>query len=90
MKVNTLMTDGGNTAKTNLPPLSSSLVEESWKNGNTFNYLDPTNGGISNSTTTVGVNNNNSNNSNTSTTPAKTTLSGVSSNSYGDSLYMDE
>ena len=98
MKVNTLMTDGGNTAKTNLPPLSSSLVEESWKNGNTFNYLDPTNGGISNSTTTVGVNNNNnnnnnsnnSNNSNTSTTPAKTTLSSVSSNSYGDSLYMDE
>lgn len=87
MKVNTLMTDGGNTAedtdRTNLQPLSS-LVEESWKNGNTFNYLDPTNGGTSNSTTTVGVNNNN--NSNTSTTPAKTTLSSVSS----DSLYMDE
>ena len=101
MKVNTLMTDGGNTAEdtlystssdiTNLQPLSS-RVEESWKNGNTFNYLDPTNGGTSNSTTTVGVNNNNnnSNNSNTSTTPAKTTLSSVSSNSYGDSLYMDE
>lgn len=99
MKVNTLMTDGGNTAEdtlystssdiTNLQPLSS-RVEESWKNGNTFNYLDPTNGGISNSTTTVGVNNNNSNNSNTSTNPAKTTLSSVSSNSYGDSLYMDE
>lgn len=97
MKVNTLMTDGGNTAEdtlystssdiTNLQPLSS-RVEESWKNGNTFNYLDPTNGGTSNSTTTVGVNNNN--NSNTSTTPAKTTLSSVSSNSYGDSLYMDE
>ena len=93
MKVNTLMTDGGNTAEdtlystssdiTNLQPLSS-RVEESWKNGNTFNYLDPTNGGTSNSTTTVGVNNNN--NSNTSTTPAKTTLSSVSS----DSLYMDE
>jgi len=99
MKVNTLMTDGGNTAEdtlystssdiTNLQPLSS-RVEESWKNGNTFNYLDPTNGGTSNSTTTVGVNNNNSNNSNTSTNPAKTTLSSVSSNSYGDSLYMDE
>lgn len=98
MKVNTLMTDGGNTAEdtlystssdiTNLQPLSS-RVEESWKNGNTFNYLDPTNGGTSNSTTTVGVNNNN-NNSNTSTTPVKTTLSSVSSNSYGDSLYMDE
>lgn len=97
MKVNTLMTDGGNTAEdtlystssdiTNLQPLSS-RVEESWKNGNTFNYLDPTNGGTSNSTTTVGVNNNN--NSNTSTTPVKTTLSSVSSNSYGDSLYMDE
>lgn len=97
MKVNTLMTDGGNTAEdtlystssdiTDLQPLSS-RVEESWKNGNTFNYLDPTNGGTSNSTTTVGVNNNN--NSNTSTTPAKTTLSSVSSNSYGDSLYMDE
>lgn len=97
MKVNTLMTDGGNTAEdtlystssdiTNLQPLSS-RVEESWKNGNTFNYLDPTNGGTSNSTTTVGVNNNN--NSNTSTTPVKTTLSSVSSNSYGDGLYMDE
>lgn len=91
MKVNTLMTDGGNTTEdtlystssdiTNLQPLSS-MVEESWENGNTFNYLDPTSSGTSNSTTTVGVNNN----SNTSTNPAKTTLSSVSS----DSLYMDE
>lgn len=89
------MTDGGKTAEdtlystssdiTNLQPLSS-LVEESWKNGNTFNYLDPTSSGTSNSATTVGANNN----SNIFTTPAKTTLSSVSSNSYGDSLYMDE
>ena len=95
MNVNTLMTDGGNTTEdtlntissdvTNLQPLSS-RVEESWKNGNTFNYLDPTGSGTSNGTTTVGVNNN----SNTSTNSAKTTLSSVSSNSYGDSLYMDE
>lgn len=95
MNVNTLMTDGGNTTEdtlntvssdvTNLQPLSS-RVEESWKNGNTFNYLDPTGSGTSNSTTTVGVNNN----SNTSTNPAKTTLSSVSSNSYGDGLYIDE
>ncbi len=89
------MTDGGKTAEdtlystssdiTNLQPLSS-LVEESWKNGNTFNYLDPTSSGTSNSATTVGANNN----SNIFTTPAKTTLFSVSSNSYGDSLYMDE
>ena len=91
MKVNTLMTDGGNTTEdtlystssdiNNLQPLGS-MVEESWENGNTFNYLDPTSSGTSNSTTTVGVNNN----SNTSTNPAKTTLSRVSS----DSLYMYE
>lgn len=92
MNVNTLMTDGENTTEdtldaissdvTNLQPLSSQ-VEESWKNGNTFNYLDPTGNGTNNGTTTVGVNNN-------STSTTKTTFSNVHSDSYGDSLYMDE